>query len=215
MDEVAEASEDWVFVENIVKKHILFPDADHSKINSEELVNWINTQYEEHVLYGRERFRFIRNWNYYLPQHYTFVAWDPWYYSTVTLVSTIPGIPKVSDFELFGDYWFTSNPPEERRAYWKKVLGIRNNSSALKYGTIENVWKSGDDTYAYLREYEDEKAIVVINFLDKKATSYLDLSFLPEGTVLYDELNDKRFVVDTPENFKISVPKYGSRILVL
>jgi hypothetical protein len=55
------------------------------------------------------------------------------------LISTIPGIPKVTDFELFGDYLFTSNPP----------------------------------------------------------------------------LNNEEFIVDTPENFKISVPKYGSRILVL
>ncbi|MCK4809904.1 MAG: alpha-glucosidase C-terminal domain-containing protein [Candidatus Omnitrophica bacterium] len=92
-------------------------------------------------------------------------------------------------------------------------MNIRGKSNALKYGSIENVWESGDNTYAYLREYEDEKVIVVMNFLNREAISYLDLSFFPKGTVLYDELNNERFTVSNSSNFKISIPKHGSRIL--
>jgi hypothetical protein len=170
MDKVAEVSEDYGFTK-LLQEHITTTAPD---IDSEGLVNWINTEYEEHVLYNRERFRFYRNWNFYLPQHKKFVARNPKYYSTVTLVSTIRGIPKVTDYELFGKPQFPKNPPDERGAHWKKVLNIRNSHNALKYGSIENIWKSRDNTYVYLREYEDEKVIVVINFLNKKATSYLN-----------------------------------------
>jgi hypothetical protein len=48
-------SEDYGFTK-LLQEHIAITNPD---IDSEELVNWINTQYEEHVLYGRERFRFI------------------------------------------------------------------------------------------------------------------------------------------------------------
>jgi hypothetical protein len=101
------------------------------------------------------------------------------------------------------------------RGFYKKLFEIRNNNNALKYGTIEDAWESGDDTFAYLREFEDEKVIVIVNFLDKQATSTLDLSFLDNGTILYDGLNNEAFMVSDPCNFSISIPAYGSRILFL
>ncbi|RLG64675.1 hypothetical protein DRO02_03745, partial [archaeon] len=96
-----------------------------------------------------------------------------------------------------------------------KILKIREKHKAIKYGSISNVWESGDNTYAYLQEYEDKKVVIVINLLDREATSYPDLSFLPRGSVLYDELSGETFNVNEPSNFKISVPRYGSRILAL
>ena len=153
-----------------------------------------------------------------------FVVNDPRYYPSVVLVSTIPGVPYVGLYELFGSRLAdelhgisgdsVATAPK-RRTFWKKVLNIRNSNNALKYGSISNAGKLGDNTYAYLRSYEDEKVIVVINFLNKTATSTLNLSFLPKGTVLYDELNGEIFNVNEPGNFKISIPKYGSRILTL
>jgi len=236
MDEVAEVSEDYGFTpillrivlsgEGPVQKELedtLFNIVARTeeKIGSEDLVNWVNKQYAEHVLHNRERFRFVRNWNYLEVPFFKFISTDGRYFPAVTLTSTIRGVPKASYYELFGhpdeDTYFldAQNTPEMRQAHWKKILNIRNSNNALKYGSMENVWKSGDNTYAYLREYEDEKVIVVINFLDREAASDLDLSFFPEGTVLYDELNDEEFTIDNPSNSKISVPKYGSRILVL
>ena len=144
------------------------------------------------------------------------------YYPSVVLVSTIPGVPYVGLYELFGSrladklHGISGDSiatAPKRRAFWKKVLNIRNRSNALKYGTIENVWKSGDNIYAYLRKYKNEKVIVVINFLNKQATSILNLSFLSKGTILHDKLNNETFIVDNPNNFKISVPAYGARIL--
>ena len=142
----------------------------------------------------------------------------------LVLISTIPRVPMIQAGQEIGatNGYFGENPSVDwahgdykLREFYKKVFNIRNSNNALKYGSITNAWKSGDNTYAYLREYEDEKVIVVINFLDKTATSTLNLSFLPKGTVLYDELNDETFNVNEPGNFKISIPKYGSRILTL
>ena len=142
----------------------------------------------------------------------------------LVLILTIPGIPMIQAGQEIGatNQFFSDSPQVdwangdyELREFYKKVFEIRNNNNALKYGSISNVWKSGDNTYAYLRNYEDERVIVVINFLDKKATSTLDLSFLDKGTVLHDELNNENFVVDDPNKFEISVRAYGSRILVL
>ncbi len=236
LDEVAQVSEDYGFTpillcavlsaespQNKKLKDALFKIVAPTKeeIRSEDLAEWINTQYSEHVLYNRERSRFVRNWNYLQIEIFRFISNDPRYPSAVTLTCTVPGVPKVTHYELFGHQWEklffpgAKNPPSMRYEHWKKVLNIRNNNNALKYGSIENVWKSGDNTYTYLREYEDGKVIVVINFLDKTATSELDLSFLDKGTVLYDVLNDEEFIVTEPNNFKISVPVYGSRILTL
>jgi len=139
---------------------------------------------------------------------------------SLVLISTLPGVPMVRVGEEIGVRGsFESGPINweegnyELREFYKKVFKIRNSHPALKYGTISNVWKAGDKTYAYVREYRDEKIIVVINFLDKPAISELDLPFMPKGTVLYDELKDKEFVVNDPSNFQISVPAHGARIL--
>jgi hypothetical protein len=237
LDEVAQVSEDYGFTP-ILLRAVLSAESPQKKkleealfkivapteeeIRSEDLTVWINMQYAEHILYNRERFRFVRNWNYLQIEIFRFISTDPRYLPAVTLVCTVPGVSKVTYYELFGHEWENlffpgaRNSSSIRYEHWKKVLNIRNSNNALKYGTVENVWKSGDNTYAYVREYEDEKVVVVINFLDKEATSYLDLSFLQAGTVLFDELSGVgEFVVSEPGDFKVSIPKYGSRILVL
>jgi len=139
----------------------------------------------------------------------------------LVLISTLPGVPMVRVGEEIGFRGsFESGPINweegnyELREFYKKVFKIRNRHNALKYGSIENVWKSGDNTYAYLRKYENESVIVVINSLNKQATSILNLSFLPKGSILYDELNNETFIVNNPDNFRISIPAYGSRILI-
>ena len=215
VDEVADASETPLF-EILLLDHIVNND-----ISSSQFIEWIT---DEPVSYNRQRFRYVITWMKLNKDTASFITNDQRYFPLVTLVSTITGIPKVTDYELFGnkdaDKYYRINgnsveTSEVRRNHWKNILGIRNQNPVLKYGTIENVWESGDNTYAYLREYEDEQVIVVINFLDKEATSYLDLPFIDKGTVLYDELSGETFTVTNLSNFKISVPAYGSRILVL
>ena len=196
LDEVMDISDDYSFM-SLLRTHVI-----ENKLTSAGFVDWVKNR---PVLYDRLRYVTYRNSEFQsrsvAPRR--FIQEDSRYPSLVTLLCTIPGVPKVTYFEL------TSRFDE-----WKTVLPIRNNNNALKYGSLENVWKSGDDTYAYLRSYEDENVVVVINFRDKTVTSILSLPFSSDS-VLYDELNDESFTVDDPDNFQISVPAYGSRILVL
>jgi len=204
--------------------NMILPYLFRGKISSVDFVKLLK---KEPVAYNRTRLRGVIKKDIggvLTKESMNFVVNDPRYYPSVVLVSTVPGVPYVGLYELFGsrladEFHGISGDSvataSKRRAFWKKVLNIRNKSNALKYGTIENVWKSGDNTYTYLRNYEDEKVIVVINFLSKTAVSTLNLSFLPKGAVLYDELNDETFNVNEPGNFKISIPRYGSRILTL
>lgn len=139
----------------------------------------------------------------------------------LVLISTVPGVPMIqAGQEIGATNKFRSHTPVdwtngdyELNNFYKKVFKIRNNNSALKYGSIENVFKAGENTYAYLRSYESNKVIVVINFDDKPVSSTLDLP-LKSGTVLHDKLNDESFTVNKPNNFKITLPAYGARILV-
>ncbi len=154
----------------------------------------------------------------------------------IVMMATLPGVPKIVAGQEIGEAqdtgrWGTGNheffslKPEvdwesgdyKLRDFYKKVFKIRNSHLALKYGEAEsifNIWKSGDNIYAYLRSYENESAIVVINFLNREAVSMLDLSYLAKGAVLYDELNNEEFTVEEPDNFRISVSAYGARILM-
>ena len=204
--------------------NMILPYLFKGKINSADFVKLLK---KEPIAYDRTRLRSVIKKDIgevLTNESMNFVVNDPRYFPSVVLISTIPGVPYVGLYELFGSrvadklHGISGDSvatAPKRRAFWKKVLNIRNNNDALKYGTIENVWKSGDNTYAYLRRYENESVVVVINFLDNPAVSILNLSFLPKETILYDELNNESFIVDEPSNFEISVPRYGSRILTV
>lgn len=174
---------------------------------------------KENIWYNRTRVRFSESHDTY--QRINNVA-PQINKPLIVLLSTIPGIPMIQAGQEIGATYefFTvptvdwANGDYELRNFYKKVFEIRNNHVALKYGSLETAWKSGDNVYAYSRSYEDEKVVVIINFLDKSAKSKIDLSFMDKGSILYDALNDEKFTVDDPNNFEISVPAYGSRIFV-
>ena len=181
---------------------------------SDELVNFF---INEKIGYNRARVRFIETVNEQRINKLSPQLNRP----LIVLISTIPGVLLIQTGQEIGatNQFFSDNPSVdwnngdyELRDFYKKVFKIHNENNALKYGSISNVWKSGDNTYAYQRSYKDEKVIVVINLLNKKATSSLDLSFIDKGTVLVDELSGESFTIDNPGNFQIYVPEYGARI---
>lgn len=143
----------------------------------------------------------------------------------LVLNSTIPRIPMIQSGQEVGskNHWFSllpSNPKvnwnggdNQLRDFYKKVFSIRNSSDAFKYGDIKNVWRSGDNVYAYSRTYGDETVVVVINMNSKQTESILSMPF-PENTKLTDELSGEIFTISDSANFKIIVPAYSSRILL-
>lgn len=142
----------------------------------------------------------------------------------IVVISTAPGIPMIQTGQEIGaiNSFSTKNPSvdwghgdSKLREFYKRVFEIHNNHNALKQGEISDVWKSGDNTIAFLRRDTDETIIIIINLLDKTATTSLDLSFLAKGTIIYDELNNEEFIIDNPGNFPVHVSAYGSRILTI
>jgi len=183
---------------------------------SEQLVIFFR---DENIWYNRTRIRFIETCNEERINKLAPELNKP----LIVLISTVPEVPMIQAGQEIGatNQFFSDNPSVdwnkgnyELRNFYQKVFEIRNNNDALKYGSISNVWKSGDSTYAYLRSYEDDNVVVVINFQGKTVSNILNLPF-ESGITLYDELNDETFVVHDTSNFQISIPAYGSRILVL
>ncbi len=69
----------------------------------------------------------------------------------------------------------------------------------------ENVTGEGTVREAEAKQFilENLAKVLTVNFQEKNTTSYLNLSFLPKGSILIDKLNNKEFKVDNPGNFKI------------
>jgi len=177
-------------------------DIAYNKWTSETFVKAVENQNKK---YNRHRAFYLTHASYERTQK-VFSSMPRVNYPLVTLISTTPEVPFIyagaeigeKEGREFASVIDWAGGDYELRDHYKKVFNLRNNNNALKHGSITNVWKSGDNTFAYLREYENEKAIVVINFSDKVATSTLDLSFLDKGTTLHDELNNEDFIIDEP-----------------
>jgi hypothetical protein len=178
---------------------------------STDLVNFFKN---EKILYNRTRARWFENHD----THVRAIQVYPNYWRNfVVLISTVPGVPFIHAGQETGETradYISVKINDNVKAYYKKVFGVRNNSNTLKYGSIENVWRSGDNVYAYSRTYENETTFVVINFNGNQAESVLDIPF-PKRTRLTDELNSETFTVSNSANLKITVPAYGSRILTI
>jgi len=220
LDEVSEFSGGHLFrrwmLEAMIKKDKTSPD--------------LETFFKaEKIIYDRTRMRFLEDHN--TERMVTALSKQGIPEEAVkpmaAMIFTVPGVPVIEAGQEIGETkgrmqgdpfppvdW--NNADYNLRNFYIKISEIRNSHMALKYGgkeSISNVWKSGDSVYAYLRSYGNENVIVIINFLNKEATAYVDLP-VSKGAVAYDELNDKDYVVNEPDNFKISIPAYGSIILV-
>ncbi|RLG55686.1 MAG: hypothetical protein DRN95_07565, partial [Candidatus Hydrothermarchaeota archaeon] len=100
------------------------------------------------------------------------------------LITTIPGFPHIYHREIFPEGDVNSINQEMFNLY-KKLLKIREEYKAIKEGEIENVWEGGDNVIAYLRKYEDEKVVVVVNFQNRSVKAFLKIPF-EKGAILYD-----------------------------
>jgi len=202
LNEYADASYSYEFGKCFMKKVLA------GKVSSKDFVEFFK---KECLHYGKPRGRFLMTHDF----GYQFYEKNQELHKLgAVLITTIPGFPHIYHREIFPEGNISSINQEMFNLY-KKLLKIREKSKALKEGEIENVWRGGDNVIAYLRKYENESVIVVVNFLNKQAISTLNLSFLPKGTVLYDELNNETHIVNESGNFKISVSAYGARILTI
>jgi hypothetical protein len=183
-------------------------------LSSAQFAAWVNNQP------GPEHVRMIRNWNGVSCGAYAFVASDPRYDVSVALVCALPGVPEVSNYELYGDSVLPSscdagsaNPAASRLTQWRTLLQIRNASNALLSGSLTDVWKAGSPTIAFRRSLGTEHMVTVLNFTDEDATTTLDLSAIAGLSTLTDVVTDETFSVPDAGNAVVSVPAYGWRLL--
>lgn len=140
----------------------------------------------------------------------------------IVLISTFYGSPFIQAGQEIGatNTWMVNaqvdwlNGNDLLRNFYKKVLTIRNSSNAIKYGFVEDIWKSGDNIYAYSTIYGEDKVVVLLNFRETQTTSVLNTPF-KNGDIIVDQLSGETFDVTDPTNFGISVPAYNSRILMI
>ena len=139
----------------------------------------------------------------------------------MVLISTFYGSPFIQAGQEIGatNNWVNAqvdwtNGDYSLRDFYKKVLTTRKSSNAMKYGLVENTWKSGDNVYAYSMIYEEDKAVIILNFSSIQTTSTLNTPF-GNGDIITDQLSGEMFNVTDPTNFVINVPAYNSRILMI
>ncbi|MFH0734731.1 MAG: glycoside hydrolase family 13 protein [bacterium] len=96
--------------------------------------------------------------------------------------------------------------------HYKKLIKIRNNNIALQLGTFKTVLVDNKNSiYAFLREYENNKVLVVINnyFTENNASINID-SF----NTCYDVLNDEELKIKDGK-LDIKIPCKWGRIIIL
>ncbi|MFH1127238.1 MAG: alpha-amylase family glycosyl hydrolase [archaeon] len=223
-DEFGEASYNWYFsgwldyptripVGLITYKNGFLDKVVTNKATSDDLVNYL---LPGNIKYNRARSHFSENHDTQRVQ----MVYPSQNKNLLVMISTIPGVPMIRAGQEIGEIAKKSvdlsryDTDSDLWKFYSKVFHIRNNSPALKYGGIKDVWKGKDNVYSYSRTYENETVIVVINFGDMQTTSILDIPF-KKGDMLEDELSKESFTITDAADFQISVPAYGSRILSL
>lgn len=101
--------------------------------------------------------------------------------------------------------------------YYQSLITIRNNNVALRTGTFDPLYTSGD-IYAYGRNSGDSNVvIVVVNGSGSAAPATVNVSgYIPAGGSLTDLLTSTAYSVDASGNIVIgSVPARGGLILRL
>jgi len=200
LNEYADACYSYEFGKCFMKKVLT------GKITSKDFVEFFK---KECSYYGKPRGRFLMTHDF----GYQFYEKNPELHKLgAVLITTIPGFPHIYHREIFPEGDVNSINQEMFNLY-KKLLKIREEYKAIKEGEIENVWEGGDNVIAYLRKYEDEKVVVVVNFQNRSVKAFLKIPF-EKGAILYDLLNNQRLSIDDPDNFAITLAPYEARILV-
>lgn len=79
--------------------------------------------------------------------------------------------------------------PESILNYFRKTVQLRKNNLILVYGKYSLLDKENPDVFAYLRELDGKKVLVLLNFTDKNTSYNLNLK-LGKNEVLLNNYND-------------------------
>ena len=135
------------------------------------------------------------------------------------LVATLPGVPMIQAGQEIGatqTYGYSVNwaaGNAELEEFFRKMFRLRNASDTLKFGSLKNVWKSGDDACVYVRVRDDDCVLVAVNLSSKPVTCIADLPLGSPG-MLTDPFGTDSVEVANPHNVPLSLSAFGTRVLV-
>jgi len=135
------------------------------------------------------------------------------------LVATLPGVPMIQAGQEIGATqtygypvnWAAGNA--ELEEFFRKMFRLRNASDTLKFGSVKNAWKSGDDACVYVRVHNGECILVAVNLNDKPAACIADLPLDSPGT-LTDSFGAGSVEAPDPHNVPVSLSAFGARVMV-
>jgi oligo-1,6-glucosidase len=104
------------------------------------------------------------------------------------------------------------NDPNSCLNYFRKLTKLRKKNLVLVYGQYTLLDKQNPDIYAYTREYEGKKMLIVLNFSKEYAETNLGLSFKKAKSVL-NNYNDKVCIKDSQNT--VSLKPYQAIVFEL
>jgi cyclomaltodextrinase / maltogenic alpha-amylase / neopullulanase len=200
----------------------------HNQLSSADFVESVQRR---RILFDRLRANFVENHD----TERVSKAFPNQHKALFVLIATMPGIPVVHAGQEIGSMvhpdaggsttvvvdWSKGDPKLE--SFYARVLKIRANHSALLRGDIRNIWKSGDQTIAFLRSIRSSQVVVALNFASRPADSVIrlpivDLGLQPDRSYqVHDELTGEKLFRSGKqlENMDLHLEPYGQRILAI
>lgn len=200
----------------------ILDDIVYNKATSMEVVSFLTNQT---ILYNGTRANFIENHD----TERVSIAFPKSQKTLFALISTIPGIPVIHA----GQEQASSKSKQKRtdpirpssdetlEPFYKQMLQIRANHPAIRYGEIHDIWNGGDNAIAFLRTYENDHVLAIMNFADTQNSCKLRIPLekigLSESStyILYNELTgEKQSILGSNlYDFAINLDSYDFKIL--
>jgi len=119
-----------------------------------------------------------------------------------------PWLPAGKDYKINNVKVQSENPTSFLNMV-KKIIKIRNNSKALRYGKYSDIEINEDDIMVYTRTFEDENLLVILNFSNN--IKQLEISNKTEqGKIILSTNLDRNEVVDLND---VNIRKHEGLIL--
>lgn len=144
---------------------------------------------------------------------------------SVVFQMTFPGMPFVyygDEIGMTGDTdpdcrktmaWDSID--NEILGFYKRIINMRRGSNALKYGTFKHI-NTNSEVYSFIRDYEDESVIVLINNSDEEYKLSFDLTKYNEN-IMFEILSEdsEKHNLEDSSKFIVHLPAGCFEILSL
>ncbi len=142
-----------------------------------------------------------------------------------SVLLTLPDVPMIYAGQEVGETSYRGlidwSDPNNLEPYYQKLVWLKRNYNALSIGAFKDVFNSSPDSiYSYARMTDSLPAVVVSNFTNNTISFYLNVDSLhlkmQQNKPYYfnDVLNDTVYSITSTSHFNMSLPAYGSEILI-